>query len=84
VLLTDLTPYLLVFVHTTGMAHFNIMLHGREIQLHIGYFRNNNLTIEIWNIKIMQLDLPYTASQHAIYIMCVVLFNVNIIPSHFH
>jgi len=26
------------------------MLHS-EIQLHIGYFRNNNLTTEIWNTK---------------------------------
>lgn len=47
------------------------MLHS-EILLHVGYFRNNNLTIEIWNIKIMQLGLPYTASQHAFYMMCVV------------
>ena len=59
------------------------MLHS-EIQLHIGYFRNNNLTIEIWNISIMKLDLPYIASQHALYMMRIVLFIVNIIPSHFH
>lgn len=45
------------------------MLHS-EILLHIGYFRNNNLTIEM-KYKFMQLELPYTASQHAFYMMCV-------------